>query len=538
MLFEGHLNWNNTLDRLIGIIITIMEQVNITDSANILVSKLNSNFSSINSNSAQGDILSQHVYLGELVQNGAWVKQKNIVCNVANGVTYKFKLPIGVIATVSYGTSAHPSTTSEYLSDGDTFTFPDGANTQTISFATYTNATVGTITLSDVKDYIEAGEIAITYDDLDVNVRNADKDNVLAATKRIIRNDAIVIPSTVNSAPLIAHISDLHGDIQRAYNFFYYCKCHNIDDCVVSGDATLYSQEGIDYIFAAAKEVGIHVTFAMGNHEAQGLTAAADVMFTTYLSNDAERLDYLKASSTVTDRGYYYYDISSKKIRIIVLDQYDGGVYGGQGKGGRISQGQIDFFISALSNTPADYGIIVVMHSQEDAITMPNDYAKFISSRSSSYASSGFYVDSSRPIKKIVDAFISRGTYSGSFSQTYLSASETVTVSADFSSVDSSTEFICYLTGHRHRDFVGYLNNTTNKQLDIQVTSGNALVCTGQYAFSGEDDLPRFGIGATQDAFNIYAIDRAHKEIRIMRVGSSLNYEFRQRDYLTVSYAD
>lgn len=515
-----------------------MEQINITDSANTLVSKLNANFSET-PESTVTDTLEQEVFLGSFIKDGLWVKQKNIICNVADGVTYKFKLPADVVAKVSYGSSVRPNTSSSNLFDGDAFTFPSGANTQTLYFAKYESNAVSNLPLTDAEELIEAKEIQITCQDLGVIERNADKENLFATAKRVIKNDVSVRADTLNKAPIIAHTSDLHGDIQRAYNFFKYCKYKGVDDCIVSGDSTLYSLDGIDFIFDAATENAIHVTHVMGNHEAQGITPSAGVMYSTYLAPYAEDLDYLKAVNTVTDRGYYYHDIPSKSIRIIALDQYDGGVYGGQGQGGRISQGQIDFLISALSNTPSGYGIIVTMHSQEDAITMPTGYAKFISSRPSSYTASGFYVDSSKPIKHIIDAFIGRTTYSGGYSLTYGGATETITISADFSEVDSSIEFICYLTGHRHRDFIGYVNDTTNPQLLIQTTSGNAhCVASGSdFAFSGEDDLPRFGWGATQDAFNIYSIDRDAKTVRIVRIGSSMNYEFRERDYLVASYA-
>lgn len=513
-----------------------MEQIFITDSANALVNKLNHNFAETSTN--VGDDW-QVVHLGNLVKDGNWVKQKDNVCNVADGVTYAFKMPSDVVAKISYGSNVRPNTTSSNIFNGETFTFPSGANTQKIYFAKYASGAVTNITLAEAESLIASGDILITCKDLGVVERNADKDNLFAVAKRVVK-DAVVRPTTVNMAPIIGHISDLHGDIQRAYNYFKYCKWKGVDDCVVSGDTVMANySDGLDYLFAAAAENDMHVTCVMGNHEASGITASEGIMFSTFLGPYADGLGYLKAADTVTDRGYYYHDLTSKSLRIIVLDQYDGGVYGGQGKGGRISQGQIDFLISALSNTPAGYGVIITMHAQEDAITMPTTYAKFISSRASSYTSSGFYVDTSRPIKHIVDAFIGRTTYTGGYTLTYGGTTETVTINADFSSVDSSVEFICYLTGHRHRDFIGYVNDTTYPQLLIQTTSGNALAVTSDsiFASSAEDDLPRFGWGATQDAFNIYAIDRNAKDVRIVRIGSSMNYEFRERDYLVASYA-
>lgn len=514
-----------------------MEQFFVTDNANTLISKLNANFSETPVNDGQEE---QMVFLGSFEKDGAWVKQKDTICNVADGATYTFKLPANVVAKVSYGMSDRPATSSANIFNGGTFTFPDGANTQKLYFAKYESGSVAGLSLTEAEEMIADGRIRVTCRDIGVVERNADRDNLYATAKRVVKADASVRPNTLNKAPIIAHISDLHGDIQRAYNFFKYCKFKGVDECIVSGDSTMRSLDGIDYVFDAAEANGMHLIHPMGNHEAEGITASPAVMYNTYLASHAEDLGYLKAPDTVTDRGYFYHDLPSKSLRIIALDQYDGGVYGGQNKGGRISQGQIDFLLDALAGTPSGYGVVVTMHSREDAITMPEDFAKFVSSRPSTYAANGFYVDTSRPIKHIIDAFIGRTTYTGGYSLTYMGETENITINADFSEVDSSVEFVCYITGHRHRDNIGYVNGTTYPQLLIEVTSGNALaVASGSlFASSAEDDLPRFGWGATQDAFNIYSIDRDAKTVRIVRIGSHMNFEFRERDYLIAPYAN
>lgn len=513
-----------------------MEKILKTDNAHTWADKINNNFEELSGGVASNPIETD-IFIGPLAQNGVWVSQKNIVCPVENAATVKFHLPKGMGAKVEHGTDRSPNVSSSILYDGDTFTFPSGANTQKISFATISNGTAVQTLLAYVESLVALGSIRVTREDYDVIIHNTNKEDILVAVKRVKTSEST--NANVDVSPQIAHISDLHGDAQRAYNFFKYCKYAGIDDCVVTGDATLYSGEGIDYVFDAANKVGIHVTFAMGNHEAY-VTESAGAMFDKYLANYAEDLNYLVSANQVTNRGYYYYDIPSKSLRIIVLDQYDGGVYGGQNKGGRISQGQIDFFVSVLKSTSVGYGVVVAMHSQEDQIDRPDNFSKFNSENQTSYAALGFYVDSSRPIKNIIDAFIGRTSYTGGYTLTYLGETENITINADFSDVDSTIDFICYLTGHIHRDAIGYVHDTTHKQLIITVPSGNALaVGTGSsYAFSGGNDLPRRGWGVTQDAFNVYSIDRENKTVRIMRVGSDLTYTFNKRDYMVAPYAD
>lgn len=521
-----------------------MEQITVTESATSAVGKINRNFANVNS---EPEVVGESVFLGNFVQNGNWARQQDILCPVDYGITYTFTMPEGIVAKIEYGTTNSLGSTSVNIFDGDTFTFPQAALAQRISFARYQNGTVALLTVADAQSMIDSGSIRVSFDDADVVEHNRDKESMLAALTKLSFNESNSTSSQYyyKRAALIAHTSDLHGDAQRAYNMMRYAKHYGIDECVVSGDATLYSKDGADYVFAAAKNAGVHVLFSMGNHEAQGLTPSAGVMFSTYLSNDAERLGYLKAADTITDRGYYYYDLSAKKIRFIVLDQYDGGVYGGQGKAGRISQGQVDFLLNAL-RAPAGYGIVVIMHSPENSLSKPTELAKFNTSTplsgnngdNYSYASSGSYNDTSRPISKIIDAFISRSTYSGSWTATYNGASETVNVNADFTEYDSSVEFICYLSGHIHTDNIGYLSGTSNRQLMINITSGNGHVSGGDnFGFSGIDDIPRRGVGVTQDAFNVYAIDREKKQVRILRIGSNVKKDMTMRDFLIADYS-
>jgi hypothetical protein len=207
-----------------------------------------------------------------------------------------------------------------------------------------------------------------------------------------------------------------------------------------------------------------------------------------------------------------------------------------------MNQTQITWFINTLKSTPANYGVIVSMHSPESNIV--DDGNKFFTTVPTtgndgdaySYADYGFYSDAARPISKIIDAFISRGSCSGMVSASY-GGTQNVNISADFSSgVNTGVEFICYLNGHRHQDRIGFLKKDisgatlTNNQLNMNITAGFGIA-------GAPDDIPRMGTGVTQDAFNVYAIDRVNKQVRIIRVGSNVKKDFTMRDYEVMNYA-
>ena len=531
-----------------------METISINDSATEAVAKINCNFNTCGPTTAQNASDEQMVFLGNLVQSGNWVSQKDITTIVDYGITYKFVLPEGIVAKVEHGNTRTLGTTVANLFNGDSVTFPTTSIAQRISFARYDNNAVAALQKADCMSMIAAGTIRVTISDYDVVTRNLDKEPALAALTKLTYNSKRESTSAYyhKAAPLIAHTSDLHGDAQRCYNMMRYAKHYGIDECVISGDSVLLNgADGNDYVFAAAKQLGVHVCMAMGNHEVypQASSVSEGMNYTNFLSPYASEFGYLKAADTTTDRGYYYHDLTEKKIRIIVLDQYDGGVYGGSLLAGRISAGQVEFLINAMK-APSGYGIVIVMHSPENSLTKPTN-TKFNTTTplsgnngdNYSYAASGAYNVASRPISKIVDAFISRTSVTVSWTQADTSSyckakyNDTVEVTADFTDYDSSVEFICYMSGHIHTDNVGYLAGTTNRQLMLNITSGNGHVThQADYGFAGVDDIPRYGTGVTQDAFNVYAVDRANKQVRIIRIGSNVKKDLTLRDALIVDY--
>lgn len=140
-----------------------------------------------------------------------------------------------------------------------------------------------------------------------------------------------------------------------------------------------------------------------------------------------------------------------------------------------------------------------------------------------------------------MDAFIDRTALSTSYKENNRAGNngETVVIKADFGGVAKDVEFICYLSGHRHKDNVGYLHRANNKQLMMNIVCGNPYYARGGgLSFSGGCDLPRGDRGVTQDAFNIFAIDRQAGCVRIARVGSSVTLEGKERNILIAEYRD
>ena len=117
--------------------------------------------------------------------------------------------------------------------------------------------------------------------------------------------------------------------------------------------------------------------------------------------------------------------------------------------------------------------------------------------------------------------------------------SETITISGDFTTgVNTGVEFIAWVCGHQHLDLVGVYKNTTNRQVVLNMPCGVCYYGNSSYPYlCNVSDLPRNTIGVSQDAINVYAIDRTNKEIRIARIGADMTASFKKREVMTIPYA-
>ena len=472
------------------------------------------------------------------------------------GVRYHFRLPAGIKARVAYGTSnANITTYTSWQESGGQADVPATGLCHIIQFAKIDDSNV---TAAYIKGLLESREILVTYDKLDADVvtRNYGAERyVKAALMRMnyVDNADVIANGGLHSMPVIAHISDLHGDVRRFENYLEYIKALGVDVAAVTGDSVMRrSSDGSTYLRDAVIGLAGHsILHCIGNHESFDVpSSAADRnawLFEHHISPFAD--GYKATAGADTTMPYYYKDFADKALRVIVLNQYDNGCYWGEGLGGRLGQTQVTWFCNTLLSTPADYGVVVMMHSPETKIVTPQEMIAWnqtinfdgTNEDETGYAVNGLYCNSSRPIRTIIDAFISKTHLVTTYNENTrdYNNGEAVSIDADFTQVATGVEFVCYITGHRHRDNVGYADGATNRQLVINVVCGNChypRVTT----LSGSEgcDIPRGDRGATQDAFNVYAIDRKAGNVKLARVGSYINFEGIERRFLIASYRD
>lgn len=410
------------------------------------------------------------------------------------------------------------------LSYGDTWTHTNKNVEQCYRMYVIKNNSADTITTQEVETLINEGSLYVSYVSYDRNIieRNfVNESKIKAVYKKYRKNIVTPIPDM----PTFTHTSDIHGDVTRLINFLDYSDFLNVDAAIVTGDIVCQAgvYDGTEYFDNVVDYHKSMTLLCMGNHDARGLNTKD--LQSKVMNNIITKYN-CEIPTSETNPTYFYKDISNKSIRIISVNMYEAGQSNTNNV--RYTQLQMDFIVQALISTPENYGIVVLMHNLE--APMKPSQSKFTQDVSSG---------SNNPILyRIIDEFISRNNGTLTFTQPTSSGDETIQVSYDFTSIDSSVEFVCYMSGHRHRDGISYVDNVTNTQLMCNVTLGFGLYGNSSINWYGESsDLPRGGSGLTQDSFNLYSIDRSTKTLRIARIGSNLTSEFNYRDFEIIPYA-
>ena len=93
--------------------------------------------------------------------------------------------------------------------------------------------------------------------------------------------------------------------------------------------------------------------------------------------------------------------------------------------------------------------------------------------------------------------------------------------------IDKGGDFVCWLSGHAHRDYVYYLTDYP-KQIGFTI---DCAMCS-----NGVTDEERENGTKSQDCFNLIAFDTTRKLIKIARIGSDRDSLLRKKDTICINY--
>lgn len=302
-----------------------------------------------------------------------------------------------------------------------------------------------------------------------------------------------------------AHLTDIHVDATRFDNFLNFVRNNSvITKGIVSGDIVNTATNASEFAYIAGTTN--ELMYCVGNHDRSGIT------------HDAVK-GYLMPDRSNT---YYYQDFND--IRVIVLDQCDqSDPDGTSGLLGVYTQAQIDWFIGLLQDALTNSKhVLIVMHDPEQTPVI-NDMGfcqRYY--RLSSVGKEYITIAGGTIIGDIINAFKNSASISKSYNN---QSSGTITVNTSFS---GNGVFIGYVCGHYHADLLGY-SPTYADQLNLNC-------CLGALANSSANDLARFEGQHSENCFNVYVIDTAKRQIKIVRVGADHNDLLQERKQLVLNY--
>ena len=369
--------------------------------------------------------------------------------------------------------------------------------------------------------------------------------------------------------------ADLHGDMESLENIIVYSNAiPTINEVINCGDITEESYKDSTFLMVnKLSELKKPYYPIIGNHEKCTYIPSrisqfskADSANTAQVYNKfMQPFEYQRigdngyAQRIIPTGGTPYYVITDEvnKIKKFFLYEFDNDLESevstdryAVSRGVRVfSQEQINWFCNNLQNTTSEYSVMIALH-------MPPYYMKSSKILWTPFKSLYPELGESEQICEnwmlidIVNAWLnqtsiintyhfietSQGYYDENTKEYLESISNkdnknyTVNVNQMFSDNDEP-KFIGYFFGHIHADAVGKLTLYEQYQNLIGVTTSNHT-----NGFTRYDDLIRSEGTKSQDAFNVCSIDTQNRNIRIVRIGASINKDGLERDYIDLNY--
>lgn len=323
----------------------------------------------------------------------------------------------------------------------------------------------------------------------------------------------------------VAHISDIHSDPIRYRRFLRFVddNADYFNAAVFTGDLVV-APSLAEMQAMTAEEVFTKVPLlkCVGNHEKR--------FETTRMTNEQIYANWHQVTNT--GKTYYYEDYPTQKIRIIALNPYDTEISEADST---FSQTQIDWFINTLKGAKTDnYAVIILRHNFDREKSVSNDYGFY---QRFFWWDGHFETEmncSGTPIEDIIHVFMT----GGSINQTYTFENGAPSITAN-TSFFGNGHFIAYLIGHNHADLVGFSPKYSD-QLYLAVAQAvfraTASPTHGSQSFTTASDIPRIADTKSQDLFNLYSFDTTKKQVKIIRIGASINDQLERREMAVIPY--
>ena len=318
--------------------------------------------------------------------------------------------------------------------------------------------------------------------------------------------EAIAVPTgtgSVNNAFAFIHFSDIHGqmdnsnnrnnNIQRIYDFYTMISTYGnirINDIIHTGDS-VYRYFGEENPFAT--NYGNKIINIVGNHDCweEGTSwynVASLPVYNKFFKDYISSWGVVQPNNAETN-GYCYfykdYTASNEKLRIIFLDAL------------HYNAAQNTWFVSVLTDAATNNISVIVASHYQPAYGVTPIQCSFTNPDITLPAVTGDRIERiSNDTVLAIDNFQNNGG-----------------------------TFVCWLTGHSHRDCFGTITNYSNQLIYIIDTAGQKSLFD-----------KRISKTKTQDCFNVFVVDTKSKLLKIVRIGKSYDRYLRHVGSLCYNY--
>lgn len=323
--------------------------------------------------------------------------------------------------------------------------------------------------------------------------------------------------------------SDIHGDNVRLTNMVHFLnKIEDIDAGICLGDIQqnqFDDNDGTWYANAISESKKPFYTI-IGNHDTKETIVDGKRNF--------KKIDHFNKfiKPTLNKIGLesltktYYHIQTIYGVDLICLDIYDiPDRYVDTGTP-MLSPEQVNWLVETLKNIPKENDLLIALHATNDAYTKVLGNWTQLSDMDPDSVEDNRYLDL---ISDIINAWQTNIT----LTKTYMSSQiglPTIYVNADFSDGERKGKFVGYLRGHSHTDTIA----------KIQKYPSQNIICLTTSALDGYQekfsDLPRVPNEKSEDAITVLTVDRESSKIKLVRVGSNINFDMVRRDIIAIDY--
>lgn len=293
---------------------------------------------------------------------------------------------------------------------------------------------------------------------------------------------------------ILLYFSDIHGNAENLRRIVEYRDFFGvlIDDTIHDGDIVQDNVDATSFDFWGEVAGTDNILQVIGNHDiiySEGFEHDANYPYVTYFKPYIDANDWgtivQPDDAEANNLCYYYKDYATQKIRLIVLDNFN-----------NISTQAswlADVLADAITN---EMSVVIAVHYMP---TLTENFDTGFNTDTRLYAKSG-------------------GDLNANF------------IDAVSSFINNGGEFICWLTGHEHKDYCGVHEDSGTRQVVLNIDCA-AL----------RNDSPvryRAAYTKSQDAFNILSINPYKKTIQMFRVGNDWNGMMKHIGTICIDYAN